>query len=69
MSKNQPGTVEKNSSTIGPPAGIELMPLRCRCNALTTELRRYLTRASVIIVYFMMVMPANRFEDKSIKIL
>ena len=23
MSKNQPGTVEKNSSTIGPPAGIE----------------------------------------------
>ena len=28
MSKNQPGTVEKNSSTIGPPAGIEPTPLR-----------------------------------------
>ena len=27
MSKNQPGTVEKNSSTIGPPAGIEPTPL------------------------------------------
>ena len=26
MSKNQPGTVEKNSSTIGPPAGIEPTP-------------------------------------------
>ena len=34
MSKNQPGTVEKNSSTTGPPAGIEPTPLRCRCNAL-----------------------------------
>ena len=33
MSKNQPGTVEKNSSTIGPPAGIEPTPLRCRCTA------------------------------------
>ena len=34
ISKFKPGTVEKNSSTIGPPAGIKPMPLRCRCNAL-----------------------------------
>ena len=30
-------TVEKNSSTIGPPAGIERfepMPVRCQCTAL-----------------------------------
>ena len=40
ISKFKPGTVEKNSSTIGPPAGIEPTPLRCRCNALATELRR-----------------------------
>ena len=40
MSKSQPGKVEKNSSTIGPPAGIKPTPLRCRCNSLTTELRR-----------------------------
>ncbi len=45
------GTVEKNSSTIGPPAGIEPTPVRCRCTALTTKLRRYLTGASVINVY------------------
>ena len=37
MSKIQPETVENNSSTVGHPAGIELTPLRCRCNALTTE--------------------------------
>ena len=42
MSKNQPGKVEKNSLTIGPPGGIEPTPLRCRCNAL-----RYL-RSSVV---------------------
>ena len=40
ISKFKPGTVEKNSSTIGPPAGIEPTPLRCRCNALATKLRR-----------------------------
>ena len=39
MSKHQPGTVRKNSSTVGPPAGIEPTPLRCRCNPLTIELR------------------------------
>ena len=27
MSKNQLGTVEKNSSTIGPPTGIEPTPI------------------------------------------
>ena len=32
--------LRKTSSTIGPPAGIEPTPLRCRCNALTTKLRR-----------------------------
>ena len=36
--ENQPGTVEKNSSS--PPAGMEPMPLRCQYNALITELRR-----------------------------
>ncbi len=35
MSKFEPGTVEKKSSTIGPPAGIEPTPVRCRCTALT----------------------------------
>ena len=38
--KFKPGTVEKNESTIGPPTGIEPMLLRCRCNALATELQR-----------------------------
>ncbi len=28
------GTVEKNSSTIGPPAGIEPTPVQCRCTIL-----------------------------------
>ena len=32
--KFKPGTVEKNESTLGPPAGIEHTLLRCRCNAL-----------------------------------
>ena len=47
MSKNQPGTVEKNSSTIGPPVGIERVPLRCPCNALTevSYLRSSVVRA------------------------
>lgn len=36
---------------IGPLAGIEPTPLRCRCNALSTKIRRWLTRASVIHVY------------------
>ena len=40
ISKFKLGTVEKNSSTTGPPAGIKPTPLRCRCNALATELRR-----------------------------
>ena len=40
ISKIKPGTVEKNSSTIGPPARIEPTPVRCRCTALTTKLRR-----------------------------
>ncbi len=40
MSKFEPGTVEKNSSTIGPPAGIEPTSVRCRCTVLTTKLRR-----------------------------
>ena len=35
----KPGTVEKNESTIGPLAGIEPTLLRCRCNALATELQ------------------------------
>ena len=30
MSKFKAGKVEKNSSTIGPPAGIKPAPLRCR---------------------------------------
>ena len=38
--KNKPGTFEKNSSTIGCPAGIEATPLQCQCNALTTKLWR-----------------------------
>ena len=37
---NLTGPVEKNSSTIGPPVGVEPKPLRCWCNALTTELPR-----------------------------
>ena len=42
MSKFLPGTVEKDSSTIiAPPAGIEpTASVRCRCTALTTNLRR-----------------------------
>ena len=32
ISKFKPETVAKNSSTIGPLAGIKPMPLRCRCN-------------------------------------
>ena len=36
----KPGTFEKNESAIGPPAGIEPTLLRCRCNALATELQR-----------------------------
>ena len=46
----KPGTVEKNESTIGPPAGFEPTLLRCRCNAIATELQRQLTRASVVSV-------------------
>ena len=38
--KFKPGLVEKNESTIGPPAGIEPPHLRCPCNALTTELQK-----------------------------
>ena len=34
--KFKPETVEKNGSTISPPAGIEPTHLRCRCNALAT---------------------------------
>ena len=56
ISKFKPGTVEKNSSTIGPPAGIKPTPLRCRCSALATE---QLTRAGVYNVYLKMVVPAN----------
>ena len=59
MSKFKPGTVEKNSSTIGPPAGIEPTPLRCRCSALATELWRSLTRTGVINVYLKVAVPAN----------
>ena len=40
QSKFVPGTVEKNSSTIRSPPGIEPTPVRCRCTALTTKLRR-----------------------------
>ena len=37
MLKFRWGTVEKNYSTIGPPAGIQsITPLRCQCDALTT---------------------------------
>ena len=61
ISKFEPGTVEKNSSTIGPPAGIKPTPLRCRCNALATELRRQLTRAGVIDVYIKVVVPAYMY--------
>ena len=36
ISKFKPGTFEKNSSTIGPPAGIEptplAMPVQCSCH-------------------------------------
>ena len=39
MSKNQPGTVVKNSSTLGPPAVIEPTPLLCRRNALLFRYR------------------------------
>ncbi len=35
-------TVEKNSSTIGPSAGIEPTPVGCRCTALTTGYLAYL---------------------------
>ena len=34
ISKFKPGTVEKNSSTIGPLAGIEPTPLRYRCRVI-----------------------------------
>ena len=34
------GTVKKNESTIGLPAGIEPTLLQCRWNALATELQR-----------------------------
>ena len=38
ISKFKPGTVEKNSSTIGPPAGIEptplAMPVQCVSHTL-----------------------------------
>ena len=47
--KFKPGTVEKNESTIDPPAGIEPTLLRCRNNAPATELQRQLTRASVFV--------------------
>ena len=68
MSKFKPGTVEENSSsTIGPPAGIEPTPSPCRSNALTIELRRYLTRASLVYVYIMVVMPANRLRLNQLK--
>ena len=42
ISKFQPGTVERNSSTTGPPpAGIEPTPVRFLCTARqSTELRR-----------------------------
>ena len=36
--KFKQGTVEKNESTIGPPAGIKPTLLRLQCNALATEL-------------------------------
>jgi hypothetical protein len=36
MSNSSQEQLRKNSSTIGPPAGTEPTPLRCRCNALTT---------------------------------
>ena len=36
----EPGTVEKNESTIGHPAAIAPTLLRCRCTALATELER-----------------------------
>ena len=42
MSKNQPGTVEKNSSTIGPPAGIE--PTLALVNYLRSSVVRALHR-------------------------
>ena len=64
MLKNQTETAENNSSTIGPPAGIEPTPLRWRNNALTTHLRS--KRNNCV---FQVVMPANRFQGKSIKIL
>ena len=37
MLKFKPEKFEKNSSTIGPLAGIEIMPLQCRFIALTTK--------------------------------
>lgn len=38
MSKCKPETVEKNISTLGPPAAIQPTPLRYRCIAFTTPL-------------------------------
>ncbi len=32
--------LRKIHQTIGPPAGIEPTPMRCRCTALTTKFRR-----------------------------
>ena len=42
MSKFKPRTLEKNSSTLGPPAETLTEPLRCWYTALTTGLWRYL---------------------------
>ena len=62
MSKFEPGTVEKNSSTIGPPAGIEPTPVRCRCTALTTKLYGGSCRSKRNECVFRLVMPANKLR-------
>ena len=38
MSKFQPGTVEKNLSTIASQPGIKDTPVRCRCIALISKI-------------------------------
>ena len=41
MSKNQPGTVEKKSSTIGPPAEIEPTPVSYLRSSVVIALHRH----------------------------
>jgi hypothetical protein len=53
---------EKNSSTVGPSASVEPMPVRCQCTALNHKLWRVADKSiSIMHVYFREIILVNEW--------